>query len=241
MITLMTPIAVGSSDSAALPPWQRPATHQHGRPPARAATPWCEPKTNPGYSIAVVDRSLGPGGGAVISHANGTSSYLYNMNVRISPLHASEPASLTRSRWDWHCVLDLTRASTIHHPPPTIHNPPSTIKFQRNGWLTHSPFLRSPSPPRRPATFPGRRVVAPTASSSASATLPSTGRRGSRWCGGPATALPPRLLNMWTGPKWLCGALSSTTPTHPERAEPRMHRVRTTHASCSAPRTRPTT
>lgn len=32
----------------------------------------CEPKTNPGYSIAVTERSLGPGGGSVISYANGT-------------------------------------------------------------------------------------------------------------------------------------------------------------------------
>ena len=40
----------------------------------------CEPVTNPGYSVAVVERAVGPGGGSVVSKANGTSTFNYNMN-----------------------------------------------------------------------------------------------------------------------------------------------------------------
>ena len=33
-----------------------------------------------GYDVRIVDRTLGPGGGSIISKANGTSSYLATFN-----------------------------------------------------------------------------------------------------------------------------------------------------------------
>ena len=47
--------------------------------------PQCNPTTNPGYSVDVVERSLGPGGGAVISKANGTSSFDYSFTTAWFP------------------------------------------------------------------------------------------------------------------------------------------------------------
>ena len=45
----------------------------------------CEPASNPGYSLDVVERSIGPGGGAVISKANGTSSFDYSFTAAHFP------------------------------------------------------------------------------------------------------------------------------------------------------------
>jgi len=42
-----------------------------------------------GYSLAVTNRSLGPGGGAVISFENGTSSFKYNFNAGYFPPNAA--------------------------------------------------------------------------------------------------------------------------------------------------------
>ena len=40
----------------------------------------------PAYDVAIVDRALGPGGGSVISQANGSSTFLYNFNAAWLPL-----------------------------------------------------------------------------------------------------------------------------------------------------------
>jgi hypothetical protein len=45
----------------------------------------CEPASNAGYSVTVVERTVGLGGGSVISKANGSSGYAYNMNAAYFP------------------------------------------------------------------------------------------------------------------------------------------------------------
>ena len=57
---------------------------------ALGSTSQCEPAANPGYSLDVAERSLGPGGGAVISMANGTSSFDYSFTTAYFPGRTEE-------------------------------------------------------------------------------------------------------------------------------------------------------
>jgi len=68
LITIALVFAVSTTASAAL-----------------SSFPRCEPTSNPGYSLDVVERSLGPGGGAVISKANGTSSFDFSFTTAWFP------------------------------------------------------------------------------------------------------------------------------------------------------------
>ena len=52
----------------------------------------CEPAFNPGYTVQVVERALGPGGGAVLSKANGTSGFNYSMNAAYFPASSAPGA-----------------------------------------------------------------------------------------------------------------------------------------------------
>ena len=48
-----------------------------------------------GYDVRIVDRTLGPGGGSIISKANGTSSYFSTFN----PAWISLPDNPPLGRW----------------------------------------------------------------------------------------------------------------------------------------------
>ena len=54
----------------------------------------CEPASNPGYSVAVTERAVGPGGGSVVSKANKTSTFNYNCNPGYFPARRHELTSL---------------------------------------------------------------------------------------------------------------------------------------------------
>ena len=89
----------------------------------------CDPG-NPGYNVEVLERSIGPGGGSLVSFANSTSAFPYNCNPAYFPappngggnggliIRVGNRASYGKSQ---DARNPLFMASTS--PPPHEHSP----------------------------------------------------------------------------------------------------------------------